>query len=177
MDITRKVIVFIAVSTDGFIAGENDDLSFLDGVQVVGEDYGYHDFVQSVDTVIMGRKTYDKVLGFGIPYPHTGRKSYVVSKERKGQDAHVTYWNDDPGKLVHHLRTEAGGHIFVDGGSTVIRSLLQENLIDRFIISTIPCLVGKGVKLFETGYPAQNLKLLRSCSFPSGLVQCWYERI
>ena len=78
----RKVIVYIAQSLDGFIAKPDGDIQWLSIVEKEGEDYGYNAFVESVDTVFMGRKTYEKVLSFGIEFPHKGRKCYVLTSQQ-----------------------------------------------------------------------------------------------
>ncbi len=171
----RKVILYIATSLDGFIAGENDDLGFLSTVETPGEDYGYTDFVNSVDTVIMGRKTYDKVLGFGIPFPHAGRKCYVFSKTRSGSDENVEYYNGDIADLISQLKSAEGKNIFIDGGAELVHELMKQKLIDRYIISIIPYLVGNGAQLFKQDRPQQKLKFLHSAVFLSGLVQMWYD--
>ncbi|HNP99428.1 MAG TPA: dihydrofolate reductase, partial [Bacteroidia bacterium] len=75
----RKIILYIACSVDGYIAGPNDNLDFLSMVERPSEDYGYQKFTDTIDAVIMGRKTYDKVLSFGIPFPHSGRNCFVVT--------------------------------------------------------------------------------------------------
>src|SRR4051812_24677761 len=89
----RLVILYIAMSVDGYIAGENGDISWLSTVEIPGEDYGYGEFIKTVDTVIMGRKTYEKVLSFGIGFPHADKKCYVISRERKGVEENVTFYN------------------------------------------------------------------------------------
>jgi dihydrofolate reductase len=172
----RKVIVFIACSTDGYIAGKEDNLDFLSIVEAPPEDYGYAAFVNTVDTVIMGRKTYEKVLSFGVPFPHQGRSCYVISTSRQGKDEHVTFWNDTPERLIEQLQKEEGGSIFVDGGAATIHALLKKELIDEFIISIIPHLLGSGIRLFADDFPEQSLKLTDSKTFPSGLVQLWYQK-
>jgi len=172
----RKVVVFIACSIDGYIAGKNENLDFLSLVEAPGEDYGYNDFIQTVDTVILGRKTYDMVLGFGVPFPHAERKCYVISGTRTGSDQHVSFWNHSPAELINYLQQQAGTDIFVDGGAQVIHSLLQEGLIDRLTISFIPHLLGEGIQLFSNGRPEQQMQLVQSKSFPSGLVQLTYEK-
>jgi len=172
----RQVILYIAMSLDGYIAKENDDISFLTVVENPPEDYGYGDFIQTVDTVIMGRKTYDKVLSFGIEFPHRGRTCYVLSRSKSGADENVQFYNGDVATLITKIRAEQGAHIFIDGGAEVVFELMQKNLIDRFIISIIPIFVGSGVQLFKSGRPEQKLKLTRSVSFPTGLVQLWYDK-
>jgi dihydrofolate reductase len=172
----RNVVVFIACSIDGFIAGKEESLEFLSLVESPGEDYGYNEFIKTIDTVILGRKTYDKVLGFGVPFPHKERTCYVVTTTLLGKNEDTIFWNDSPQKLVRYLQEQDGADIFVDGGASVVNSLLKEGLIDRLTISFIPHLLGEGIRLFENGLPEQSMKLLGSTSFPSGLVQVTYEK-
>ncbi|TAF68076.1 MAG: dihydrofolate reductase, partial [Cytophagales bacterium] len=77
----RKLILYISCSLDGYIAQPNDDLSFLSIVQKEGEDYGYNDFVASIDIVIVGRKTYDWVIGQGYEFPHADKTSYIITRQ------------------------------------------------------------------------------------------------
>lgn len=173
---TRKVILYIAMTLDGCIAKDNDDISFLSVVESPGEDYGYSDFVKTVDTVIMGHRTYDKVLTFGGEFPHRDKKCYVISRTKNGKDENVEFYNGDIGQLITTIRKTDGKNIFIDGGAQTVFELMKLNLIDRFIISVIPHLLGGGVTLFKPGRPEQNLKLIRNVTFPSGLVQLWYDK-
>ena len=91
MNKNRKVVLYIAVSDDGFITKEDQNISWLPMVERPGEEYGYEAFVDTVDTVIMGHKTYDKVLSFGIDFPHKDKKCYVISRTRSGSDENVTF--------------------------------------------------------------------------------------
>ncbi len=171
----RKVILYIAASLDGYIAAENDDLSFLSTVESPGEDYGYQNFVKTVDTVIIGRKTHDKVLTMGIPFPHKDKKCYVFSRTKKGKDNLVEFYNGEISELITQLQQTEGKDIFIDGGAELVFELMKQNLIDRFVVSIIPILLGGGVSLFRQGRQKQNLKLINSKTFPSGLVQLWYD--
>jgi dihydrofolate reductase len=172
----RKLVLYIAMSLDGFIAGENDDISWLSIVDDPPEDYGYIDFISSVDTVIMGRRTYDKVLGFGIGFPHRNKKCYVLSKQKTGKDENVEFYNGDIKELIQTIRQSEGGTIFCDGGSEIIFQLMKLDLIDRYIISILSVCIGGGIRLFKSGRPTLQLQLTRSSIFPSGLVQLRYER-
>jgi dihydrofolate reductase len=172
----RPVILHIAMSLDGYIAKDEDNLDFLSVVDTPGEDYGYTDFQKNVDTLIWGRKTYDKVLSFGIDFPHKDKKCYVLSKSRSGRDENVEFYNGDVKELIAELRQSEGKSIYCDGGGQVVAELLKHALIDRLIISIIPHLVGTGVRLFQDNLPEQALKLTRSVTYPSGLVQVWYEK-
>jgi dihydrofolate reductase len=173
----RKVVLYIATSLDGYIAAENDELSFLSIVERQGEDYGYNEFIKTVDTVIMGRKTYDKILSFGIDFPHRDKKCYVLSRTRTGVDENVEFFNGDISALIKSIRSTGGSDIFIDGGAELVFELMKLNLIDRYIISVIPVMLGNGTPLFKPGRPQQNLKLVDSKTYPSGLVQLWYDSI
>ena len=172
----RELILYIAASLDGYIARPDGDIGWLSSVEAPGEDYGYADFVKTVDTVIMGRKTYEKVLEFGIPWPHAGRKCYVLSKTRTGNDENVEFFNGDIGDLVAQIRRALGMNIYCDGGADVVHALMRSDLIDRYVISIIPVLLGDGIPLFKPGRPEQALTLVHSVAFPTGLVQLHYER-
>lgn len=175
LNMSRKVILYIAMSLDGYIAPYDDNLDFLSIVESPGEDFGYLDFIQNVDTIIWGRKTYDKILSFGIPFPHKDKKVYVLSYTRMGNDANVTY-SHNLTDLVLKLKKEPGKDIYCDGGAEIVTSLLEESLIDRIIVSVIPHLLGDGKRLFKDGRPEEKLIFKKSITFPSGLVQLWYDK-
>lgn len=171
----REVILYIAMSLDGFIATKDGDISWLSMVESPPEDYGYHDFIQTIDTVIMGRKTYDKVLSFGIEFPHKDKKCYVLSKTKSGQDENVTFYDGDIKELIEHIRQTEGKHIYCDGGAEIVFELSKQRLIDRYIVSIIPVLLGKGIRLFKESGVFQELELVRSNAFSTGLVQLEYQ--
>ena len=172
----RQVVLYIATSLDGYIAKENGDTNFLKSVENRGEDYGYRNVIKTVDTVIMGRKTYEKIQSFGINFPHTDKKCYVLSKSKTGKDENVEFYGGSITKLISGIRKKKGLNIFIDGGSETILSLIKQNLIDNFIISVIPVLLGGGIPLFKSGFQEQKLKLVKCIPFKSGLVQLWYDR-
>jgi len=173
----NKVVVYIAMSVDGYIATKNDDISFLDAVAVDGEDYGYNAFMESVSTVILGKTTYQKVASMGVEFPYPmDKKAYVLSSQNKGTKKNITYWNDSLSSLLQHIDNEqSDGVIFVDGGSGVVRSFFEEGFVDKIIVSIIPTILGDGKKLFQSGIPTNKLRLVQSKSFPSGLVQVEYD--
>ncbi|WP_210463075.1 dihydrofolate reductase family protein [Rufibacter roseolus] len=172
----RQVVLFIAMSLDGYIAKEDDNIDFLNQVERPGEDYGYAAFQTTVDTLIWGRRTYDKVLAMGMPeFPHKDKKCYVLSRSRTGQDKNVEFYGGDLKDLITSLQQQPGKNIYCDGGGQVVAALLKENLIDKLIVSVIPHLLGSGIRLFQDGRPEQDLVLTRSSTFPSGLVQLWYD--
>lgn len=171
----RKVVLYIAMSLDGYIAKEDDNIDFLSLVQTPGEDFGYADFTSGIDTVIWGRKTYDKVLSFGVEFPHADKKIWVFSKSRSGKNEHVEYFSDMPA-LINQLKQQPGKDIYCDGGAEVVHELLRYSLLDRLVVSVIPHLLGSGISLFKNGRPEQSLIFKKSVSFPSGLMQLWYDK-
>jgi dihydrofolate reductase len=170
----RKVILYIAMSLDGYIAKHDDNIDFLSIVEAEGEDYGHANFLHVVDTVIWGRRTLDKVLSFGEGVPYKDKAVYVISKSRTGNEEHAVYTDDLPG-LIKEMKSKPGKDIYCDGGGDIVFELLQQHLLNRIIISVIPHLLGDGIRLFKNGRPEQSLFLTKSISFPSGLVQLWYD--
>ena len=173
----RKTILYIAASLDGYIAKPNDDLSFLSLVEKQGEDYGYADFIQSIDTVIIGRKTYDWIMKQVPEYVHADKKTFVVTRTAKPSINNTHFYTGSLKELITSLKQEQGKDIFIDGGAEVVHELLKEHLIDEFIISIIPVLVGDGTRLFKDGRPEQVLQLASTKQFDKGLVQLNYKRI
>lgn len=173
----NSVVIYIAMSLDGYIATNDDDISFLDAVVVEGEDYGYSAFMERVSTVILGNTTYQKVASMGVEFPYPlEKKVYVLSSQNKGTKKNITSWNDSLSSLFEHInKNQTEGVIFVDGGSAVVRSFLEEGFVDKIIVSIIPILLGDGKKLFQSGIPSSKLTLIQSKSFPSGVVQLEYE--
>jgi dihydrofolate reductase len=170
----RKVIVYIAASLDGYIAGANDDLSFLSMVAEEGQDYGYGEFINTVDTVILGRKTYDWVMKQVPEFPHADKEAYIITSTARPAIGNTKFYTGSLKELVQQLKAQQGKHIFVDGGAEVVNSLLKENLIDEMYLSIIPILLGAGVRLFKDGRPEQPLQLMSTKQFNKGLVQLHY---
>lgn len=162
------------MSLDGYIAKHDDNIDFLSVVETDTTDYGFADFLNNVDTLIWGRKTFDKVLTMVSEVPHKNKNVYVVSRTRTGNHEHVVYHPDVVG-LVKQLKQEEGKHIYCDGGSEVIADLLKHSLVDRIIVSVIPWMLGSGIPLFREGVPEKKLIFRQSITYPTSLVQLWYD--
>src|SRR5688572_25617874 len=175
MKSSRKVILFIAASLDGYIAKPNDDLSFLAMVQMEGEDYGYSEFNQNVDTVIMGRKTFDWVMKQVPEFPHADKESFIITRTPRPDFGKTKFYSGDLNELISQLKNSPGKNIFIDGGAEIVNALLNQRLLDEIIISIIPVLLGDGVRLFKGGLPEQTLKLVSSKQYNSGLVEIHYS--
>lgn len=170
----RKLILYIATSLDGYIAKPNEDLSFLSIVQKEGEDYGYSDFISTVDTVILGRKTYDWVTN-QVDFPHADKDAYVITRTARPSIGKTIFYTGSLAELVKDLKAKDGKHIFCDGGSEIVNELLKNQLIDEMIISIVPVLVGGGTKLFKDNRPEQKLELMEVKTFETGLTQLHYK--
>ena len=176
----RKLLVFIATSLDGYIAKPNDDLSFLKLVEKEGEDYGYAAFASTVDTIIVGRKTFDYVFKeIGPSHYDDGKKAvFVITKTARPNIGKISFYTGNLTDLVKRLKSEREEkHIYCDGGAEVIDELLKNDLVDEVIISIIPILLGEGTKLFKSGRPEQKLSLISTKQFDTGLTQLHYRLV
>lgn len=170
----RKLCLFIAMSLDGYIAKPDGDISFLDEMNQGGEDYGYATYIETVDTVILGRKTYDKILSMGNESFYGERKVYVVTRNPRPDSGQTSFYSGDLTDLVQSLKSRAGKNIYCDGGAEIINQLLQKNLIDEMTVSIIPVMLGEGIRLFGGNFPEQKLKLAGCKDFEKGLAQLHY---
>lgn len=164
------------MSLDGYIAKPDEDIGFLSMVEEEGQDYGYGDFVKTVDAVIVGRKTYEKVISMGFDFPHADKDAYIITRVQRPDIGSVKFYTGDLKALVHKLKSMEGKNIYCDGGAEIVNELLKDDLIDEFVISVIPILLGNGTKLFKDGRPEQILELVSVKPFDKGLTQVHYKR-
>ena len=174
----RKLSLFIAISLDGYIAKPDDDLSFLKIVEKKGEDYGYAEFTANIDTIILGRKTYDWVQReIGASHYEKGERNvYVITRTERPDTGKTKFYTGNLTNLVQQLKSENGKNIYCDGGAEIVNELLKSDLIDELIISIVPVLLGEGKSLFKNGRPEQHLELVNSKTFETGLIQLHYKR-
>jgi dihydrofolate reductase len=186
-----KASVFIATSLDGFIARPDGALDWLPGAEPDGggreedavenggevEDYGWGAFWDSVDCLVFGRKTFEKVLEFGL-WPYEGTRVIVLSRtltavpqELQGK---TEIYAGDPQALVDKLAAEGHERLYVDGGQT-IQSFLRRGLINDLTINTIPVLIGEGIPLFGPLPEDMPLRHVKTESYPTGFVLSTYE--
>ncbi|MBT3188426.1 MAG: dihydrofolate reductase [Anaerolineae bacterium] len=176
-----KTSVYIATSLDGFIARENGALDWLPGSdgdnQGNGEDFGYHQFMESVDMLVMGRNTYEMVLSFG-EWPYGEKRVIVLSSKKieipENLSKTVASRSCSPIELVDELLKSGAKHLYIDGGKT-IQGFLNAGLIQKMIITQIPILIGSGIPLFGELDRDKKLRLIKSHALDSGFVQSKYE--
>lgn len=172
---SSKTILYIAMSSDGFIAGENDNIDFLKPYQVEGEDYGYNKFINSIEAIIVGRKTYQMVIGMGYPY-HLDKTVYVATRSSmKSDTSNLFYYSGDLKVLITTLKSSNHKNIYCDGGAELAQLLIAENLIDEIILSIVPVKLENGTLLFENGMVPSDFELKNKREFPTGLIQYSYK--
>jgi dihydrofolate reductase len=172
--VNKKVILYVAVSLDGFIARKNGSVDWLDKFNSPEEDYGYKEFLDSVNTVIMGNATYKQTLTFG-EFPYKNKNCFVFAKTAK-DDEYVKFVNDDVNRFINKLSSAENQRIWLVGGENLVNQFLQYDLIDEFIISIIPVLLGEGIQLFNGNNGELSLVVKDSKSYNSGVIQIHYER-
>jgi dihydrofolate reductase len=169
------VSVFVGTSVDGFIARGNDELDFLP--EGGGEPHGYNEFIASVDAIVIGRKTFEKVMTFDA-WPYGDKRVVVLSSRPVDLSATkggvVEQMGGDPAGIVSELAATGANHLYVDGGVTVQR-FLRAGLVQRLIITRVPVLIGEGIPLFGALPHDVRLRHIVTRSFPSGLVQTEYR--
>ena len=153
------LVFYGAISLDGYLAREDGALDWLIGTE--GEtDSGYEAFYETVDIVLMGRKTYDEILGmFPAEFPYAGKRCYVFSRNRTGADEFVTFINEDIEGFVRSLKKTEGCRIWMVGGGQVLAPLMDAGLVDEWIIQIAPAILGRGLPLFPRGIRESRFEL------------------
>lgn len=166
------------MSLDGFLATKDDDISWLSIVEKEGEDYGYEAFNSTVDTYIVGSKTYETVLGLtGGTFPAAAQHNcYIITRQERKNENGVTFYTQGVEQLIQELKTKEGKNIYCDGGAMVVKMLMDKNLIDEYIISVIPIILGDGKRLFRGETPRTNLEVVSCKRYESGLIQVHYKK-
>ena len=173
----RKIVVSIAISTDGFIARPDGDVAWLDRPGPK-RDYGMGEFFKTIDTILWGRKTYDKGIEMGMKSSDfgLGTKSYLFSRRPRKRLLPGFEWTSEPvKKFVQRLRAQPGKDIWMMGGGGLIASFLDEGELDEFRLHVIPILIGEGIPLIQPRHRSITLKLLSSKAFPDGVVELIYR--
>ena len=172
----RKVIVHIATSADGYVARPDGDLEWLTSRPPPKGFYGMNAFMKSIDTKVLGRKTYDVSLRLGAKFDAKTR-TFVFSRHAPPADAPpgVEFVDGAIGPFVSRLREQPGKDIWLMGGGEIIASFLDAQAIDEFVISVAPVFIGEGIPLIARRHRHVPLDLLASERFEDGLVKLHYR--
>ena len=170
-----SLILYSAISIDGFIARNDGSIDWLNQFEEEGNDYGYSKFYESIDVTLMGRKTFEQILSFDIPFPYAEKQNYVFSKSLAKLNSPNTHLvHSDPVLFVNRLKNESSHTIWLVGGGVLNGIMLQHKLIDKIIVTTIPVLLGEGIPLFSGQHKMVNLSLHSVESYQSGIIQQQY---
>ncbi len=161
------------MSLDGFIARPDGRLDWLEPMQVAGEDYGYGEFFDTVDTVVIGRRTYEVTLGFD-EWPYEGKRVVVLAHAALAPLHGERFFAGSPAALAEALWAEGARRVYVDGGF-VVSQFLRAGLLDDLVVSVVPIVLGEGIRLFQGTMTERRLLLRSAEAFPSGLVQLRYR--
>jgi len=160
MEKQRKIILYIGTSIDGYIANNDGTLEWLETTEVEG-DSGYNTLIERIDTVVMGKATYDVVRGFDMEYPYRTYKNYVFSKSATGSDEYATFIDEDIKTFIQELQQQPGKDIWLIGGGNLAREFFKENLIDEFQLAIAPIVLGKGISLYTGDDITQEYTLMK----------------
>jgi dihydrofolate reductase len=171
------ISVFVGTSLDGFIARKNDALDFLpvDG----GEPHGYDEFIAGVDCLVIGRNTFDVVIGFP-QWPYAKKRVVVLSSRpidfAKIREGVVEQMSGEPQEIAAKLAASGVKHVYLDGGETIQR-FVSAGLVDRLTVTRVPVLIGAGIPLFGSLPHDVKLRHIATHTYKSGFVKSEYEVI
>jgi dihydrofolate reductase len=168
-----KIVGYIATSLDGYIAGPDGGIDWLEPFQAV--DYGYTEFLKGIEIVVMGRLTYEKCLSFGIGWPYPDQDALIVtSRDIESLPARTQTWIGSVSDLVTHLKSEEGD-AWIVGGSRLQQAVLDADGMDSLDIFIIPILLGNGIPLFLKSDHCHSLHLRHSRQLPMGMMHLRYD--
>jgi dihydrofolate reductase len=168
-----RCAAFLAMSLDGFIARPDGRFDWLDRYQTPGQDHGFAAFFAAIDTMLLGRATWEVVLGFP-EWPYAGKRVAVLTHRPAGARHGEILLAGAPGEALERLASEGARRVYVDGGA-VVSQVLAAGLLDELTVTVVPVVLGTGIRLFQGAPPERWLRLAGSQAYPSGLVQLRYE--
>ncbi|MGL4903495.1 MAG: dihydrofolate reductase family protein [Cetobacterium sp.] len=174
----RKIILYIAMSLDGYIANKDGKVDWLEGDGSDKNNVGtYFSFIENIDTVILGYKTYHQIITELSPqeWPYKGMKSYVFkNKIEPSNNEDIEFINEDIISFVQNLKNKNGKDIWICGGANLLNQFIDSNLIDFYQIAIIPTILGDGIPLFQKLGEEKKLTLISSISY-NGTVEVLYK--
>ncbi len=171
------IVYYVASSADGFIARSDGSLDWLEPYSGTEEDHGYTDFYASIDALIVGSRTYEQMLGFG-EWPHQDRPVTVMTSRSLPVDAeNISLSGEDPLAVVARLTSSGCERMWLVGGGALAGAFDAAGLIDEYVVSYVPVVLGLGVRLLGGRANAHTLELLGVLTFDDGIVQHRYRRV
>jgi len=171
-----QITYYVAASLDGFIAKEDGDVSWLEELDIPFSETGYDEYFETVDAIVMGRKTYEIICSFA-GWPYGNKPVWICSRDKSILP--VEGCNLQPGKSPEDVMELAKqmkiNHLWLVGGGQLATSFLEKNMLNKIILSHMPIILGSGIKLFGDIAQAEKVKFERYKSYPSGFLQSQYS--
>lgn len=173
----KKIKLYIAASLDGYIASTDDDLDWLtEYPNPSNSDYGYKDFLTTVDTVVMGGRTYRWLICSDMVWPYKGMDTYVISHNTWENKENIHFITENIVESVAGLREKEGKDIWLVGGGEIISMLLNAHLVDEIQLFYIPIMLGQGIRLFPEKYKESRWNLVESKAYDNGVLEAKYQQ-
>ena len=173
----KKIKLYIATSIDGYIAQTDGDIDWLiEYPNPERNDYGYKDFFNSVDTVILGGNTYRGIISMDVLWPYKDKETYIVTRNPYDFEKNIHYITDNIIEEIIQLRQKEGKDIWLAGGGRLTTILLNNDLVDEMIITVIPIIMGRGISLFPNKPKPSDWKAVESQKFANGVSQTKFIR-
>jgi dihydrofolate reductase len=176
----KKIKLYIAASLDGYIARPDGNLDWLTKYPMpTGTEYGYKDLMDSVDTIIMGGKTYRAVLDMDFEWPYSGKTCYIVSRRDTNltPTEDVKFITENIVETIAELKERDGKDIWLVGGGQLVTLLLNHDLVDEMQICFIPVILGDGIPLFPKQPKESNWELTGHTAYDSGILKTDYKKV
>ena len=174
----RKVVLYIAMSIDGYIADKNGKVDFIKGQNDIEQNGdSYTNFIKKVDTVVMGWNTYHQIVTELSPnkWVYNDMTSYVITHRALKSTENIVFTQTAPCDLIKQLKQQKGDKIWICGGANIIQPLIQYELIDEYMISIIPTILGSGIRLFGETQQQIKLKLIQT-QYDNGITELIYKK-
>lgn len=167
-------ILYVATSLDGYIARANGDIDWLPSSENNEEDYGYNDFYNSIDALVMGSNTYEQILGF-TEWAYPGKLSYILTgRNLSATRPDILLIKNGIEAVIEDTKKRNYQRIWLVGGAKIIASFIDRQLVDEYIITIIPIILGSGIFLYQS-LRELHLNLIEVKSYTDGVVQLYYR--
>ena len=169
-----KTVIYISMTLDGFVAGKDDDLSWLE--PFMGVDYGYKEFYDSIGAIILGKRTYDHIVK-NWDWPYGNIPAFVLSNSELQdvpKDAEVIQASGDIADVLAQAKARTDKDIWIGGGAHVVQEFLNNQLADELNVTIAPVVIGEGIRLLDNVHTASALGLKETKTYDKGLVQLVY---
>lgn len=174
----KKIILYIAASFDQRIAEPDGGIEWLSEFPITEElNYGYKEFIASIDTIIMGGRSWREMSNMDAMGAYANKMVYVVSRQNWGEKENIKFITENVAERIATLRNEPGNNIWLFGGDELVSKLLASDLIDEMRITYIPVILGKGISLFPEQAQESQWQLSESKSYGNGTLQIVYKKV